>query len=261
MTAARGQQRAGHDLAPLEDVAADQVGDDADCQHQSGRSSVEIRQRIQKCAPATVKAKIVAAMMPGIATGMKIRHSICRPAAPSISAASSSSLGSSEVADHDPGAERHRQRRIREHQAPEIVDQRSRSNRRTREIWNNGMNSSEPGSDRSGTRRSPASLPQNPIRARLNAASTEITIEITTTRTVTITEFRKKSGSSDSHQVPEVLQRRVMNTTRDCRLPPKSPPMISAGHQRVERRHQEHHHEQRQRDVAAPQRPCGRRSG
>ena len=41
----------------------------------------------------TVKAKMVAAIIPGIATGMKILHSICRYPAPSISAASSSSFG------------------------------------------------------------------------------------------------------------------------------------------------------------------------
>ena len=34
-----------------------------------------------------------------------------------------------------------------------------------------------------------ASLPQNPMRARLNAASTEMTIDTTTVSTVTTTEF------------------------------------------------------------------------
>ena len=61
--------------APGEDVAADQLADDADVSTSlvgAGREG----QRIDEGAPSdTVKAKMVAAMMPGSATGMKIFNS------------------------------------------------------------------------------------------------------------------------------------------------------------------------------------------
>src|ERR1035437_6639248 len=51
-----GQHAGGHDLAPLEHVAADKVADDADRQyHLVGR--VEIGQRIEEAAPADSKGE------------------------------------------------------------------------------------------------------------------------------------------------------------------------------------------------------------
>src|SRR5258708_18979735 len=47
----------------------------------------------RNCAHETVKAKIVAAIIPGSATGMKMRVNVWNQDAPSIMAASSSSLG------------------------------------------------------------------------------------------------------------------------------------------------------------------------
>ena len=114
---------AGHDLAPLEHVAADQVADDADRQHHLVRR-VEIRQRIQERAPAHGEGED--------RRGDDARHRHRDEDPPQhlqiAGAVDQRRLvqllrDGAEIADHDPGAERHRQRRIKQHQAPDAVDQ------------------------------------------------------------------------------------------------------------------------------------------
>jgi hypothetical protein len=86
------EQRAGHDLAPVEDVALDQRGDDADRQHQLGGRGRE-GQRIEELRPRHGEAED----RRGDDAGQRHRDEDLGerldPVAPSISAASSSSLG------------------------------------------------------------------------------------------------------------------------------------------------------------------------
>ena len=75
-----------------------------------------------------MKAKIVAAMMPGhrdrdedLEQHLQVARAVDQRRLVQL-------LGDgAEIADHDPGAERHRQRRVQQHQAPVAVDQAERS--------------------------------------------------------------------------------------------------------------------------------------
>ena len=99
--------------------ARDQAGDGADRQHLLV-GAVEERHRIDEGRPRHGEGED----RRRDDAGQRHRDedacsSICMWPAPSISAASSSSFGiDCEVADHDPGAERHGQRRIDQHHAP-----------------------------------------------------------------------------------------------------------------------------------------------
>ena len=117
------EQRAGHDLAPVEHVALDQRGDDADRQHQLVRRGGE-GERIEELRPGHREGE------DGRRDQARQRHRDEHPEQdlPVVRAVHQRRLvellrDRGEVADHDPGAERHRQRRIEDQQHPPSVDE------------------------------------------------------------------------------------------------------------------------------------------
>src|SRR5882757_10262940 len=110
------EQGAGHDLTPVEDVALDQGGDDADRQHQLiGRGGEH--QRIEELGPGDGEGED----RRGDQAGQCDRDEDTRQRLEPARAVDDRGLiqflrDRGEIADHDPGTERHRQRRIDDQQ-------------------------------------------------------------------------------------------------------------------------------------------------
>src|SRR3984885_6464338 len=119
----RGEHVGGHDLAPLEHIAADQVADDADGQHHLA-GGIEISQRIEEASPAYGEGED----RRGDQARHRDRNENLEQHLQIARAIDQRGLiqflrDRAEVADHDPGTEGHREGRIQQYQAPEAVDQ------------------------------------------------------------------------------------------------------------------------------------------
>src|SRR3954462_11791806 len=117
------EQGAGHDLPPVEHVALDQRGDDADRQHQLVCRGRE-HQWIEELRPGNRESE------DGRCDDARHRHrnenarKRLKPRRPVDNGGLVKLLWDrGEISDHDPGAERHRQRRIDKQQDVPSVDQ------------------------------------------------------------------------------------------------------------------------------------------
>ena len=121
-----GDQRAGHQHAPLVDVAADQAGHGADGEHLLVRR-IEERHRIDEGRPRHGEGED----RRGDDAGQRHRDEDLEQHLHVAGAVDQRRLvellgDRLEIADHDPGAERHRQRRIDQHHAPIGIEQADR---------------------------------------------------------------------------------------------------------------------------------------
>src|SRR6266567_9178380 len=117
------EQRAGHNLPPVEHIAPDQRRDDADRKHELIRRGQECK-RIEELRPADREGEDGR----GDQSGQRDRDEDLEQDLAVVRAVHHGGLiellrDRSEVPDHDPGAERYRQRRIDNQQHPPFVDE------------------------------------------------------------------------------------------------------------------------------------------
>ena len=188
------QQRAGHDLPPVEHVALDQRRDDADRQHQLVGRGGE-RERIEELRPGHGEGED----RRGDDAGQRHRDEDLGQRLDPAGAVDQRRLvellrDRGEVADHDPGAERHRQRRIEDQQHPPAIDQldagplvEDREHLEQRDEQQRLRD--QVGQEHAGRERRRA--PEPHARQR-EGGRNAISIVIVTTTTETIAELRKK---------------------------------------------------------------------
>ncbi|GCC45215.1 hypothetical protein chiPu_0029439, partial [Chiloscyllium punctatum] len=117
------EQGAGHDLSPVEDVAFDQGGDDADRQYELIRRGRE-HQRIEELGPGNREGKDRGRDQAWQGDRDEDPGQRLEPARAIDDRGFVELLRDrGEIADHDPGAERHRQRRIDEQQHVPAIDE------------------------------------------------------------------------------------------------------------------------------------------
>src|SRR5215831_11180058 len=117
------QQRAGHDLPPVEYVTLDERRYDADREHQlvGGRRESE---RVEELGPAHGEGENGRGDEPRQGHGNENLGQRLDPPSPIDQSGLVQLLGNgSEVADHDPSAEGHGERRVEEQQHPPAVDE------------------------------------------------------------------------------------------------------------------------------------------